>query len=125
MLTVNLEIRQANTMKGVMEYSRISKQEALIDGIDLGLSAYFEINPKAKKARYQIIPSKQWNKLPDKLYLFKEDADMEYGICQIVRKPINCPTAMAVPVYVIFEPGIVEKPLEINVMPTMADTFKA
>ena len=111
-------------MKGVMEYSQITKQEALMDSLDLGLSAYYQINKKAAKARYQVVTSKEWNKLPKKMYLFKEYPDSEMGLCKVVRKPINFPTAICVPIYVIFEPGVVENPIEINVMPTMSDTFK-
>jgi hypothetical protein len=124
MLTLNLEVRLANTMKGVMEYSQVTKQEALLDGIDLGLSAYFQINPKAKNKRYQIVPSKEWNDLTKRLYFFRETPDSEFGLCKIVRKKVLFPTAVSIPIYVIFEPGVVEKPIEINVMPTMSDVFK-
>ena len=123
MVRVNLEVRLANTMEGVPEYSIISKEDALMEGVDIGLSVYYTINKKAETSAFQIVPSKEWRDLPDTLFLFRESPESEQGLCAIVKKPINFPTAIAVPIYILFPPGVVEESIEINVMPTMVDTF--
>lgn len=124
MVRINLEVRLANTMEGVPEYSIISKKDALMEGIDIGLSVYYTVNKEAEKVPFQVVPSKQWNDLPETLYLFREDTESEQGICALVKEHINFPTAIAVPIYILFPPGIVNESIEINVMPTMVDMFK-
>ena len=124
MIQLNIEIRQANeiTEDDVFELIPITKAEALMDRVLISMETLKKVNPLTGTTPYTVIPSPDWEDLPDQMYLFKEDIDSDFfGICIIVEEHIPFPTAKLVPIYLFFPADSGIPFYEAIIAPTMAD----
>lgn len=118
MVTVNIEIRYANSMRGCPDYIPTTKEEALIDSIQDALEGVYERYPKLRYLPYVITPSKVWQNLSNQAYWFREQPTQKLAsLCFIRKKRVGLPESELVPIYLTF-------PLAKDVPKISADLFE-
>jgi hypothetical protein len=119
MITINIEIRYANSMVGCPEYSQTTKEEALVESVQEALEGVFAKYPKLRGMPYYITPSKKWQRLSKKVYWFKDDPSQGcHYLCFIKNKGFNFPESEVVPIYLIFPYNSDMVPLRADLMET-------
>lgn len=103
MIEIQLEVRDSNKVSHFPYYERVPKEEALREMVTSALEPYFETQPELKTKQYFITPSKEWQNLPDHLYLvFEHNEAWGYAIHRIRRKKLLFKTAVMIPIQVTF-----------------------
>ena len=123
MVTINLEVRLMSDFKNTVEFFEVDKKEALTDSVEMALLALCEVVPEVEDASCNVTPSEQWFRLPEPLYFVKETPESEFFLCVKSKEEITIPTAEMVSIFVTFEEGVLDSPVEISVMPSMAENF--
>ena len=106
MITLNIEIRFANSFQGAALAKKVDKTDVLLEIVKLAMQALHKTNTQGYQRPFIISVSKKWKRLPKVLYRVREQGKTDSIIFAKTRRKISLPESEMIQVCLIYSESL-------------------